>query len=122
METSQFASIARSALAGAVGFAVGFYAGFFLILSIWGLEVDELAFVFIAGGLGVLSASAAIALTVSGNRRWPAVLTTVGLGVVMLPLLLLLEADPGGMAIGGLILVILTSALIRTGVFDTSPT
>lgn len=122
MENSQFARIAGSALVGAVGFAAGFYAGFFLLLSIWGLETDELAFIFIAGGLGVLFAGAAIAFTVSSSRRWTAVLTAVGLGVVMLPLLLLLEADPGGMAIGGLVLVILTSALIRTGVFDSSPT
>lgn len=121
MENSKLTGIAGSTLAGAVGFAAGFYTGFFLLLSIWGLEVDELAFVFIAGGFGVLFAGAAIAFTVTRSRRLSAILTAVGLGVVMLPLLLLFDADAGGMAIGGLALVILTATLIRTGAFDAAP-
>ncbi|MGD2042817.1 MAG: hypothetical protein PVJ28_04140 [Acidimicrobiia bacterium] len=121
MENSKLTRIAGSTLAGAVGFAAGFYTGFFLLLSIWGLEVDELAFVFIAGGFGVLFAGAAIAFTVTRSRRLSAILTAVGLGVVMLPLLLLFDADAGGMAIGGLALVILTATLIRTGAFDAAP-
>ena len=120
--SSQLVRIAGSILAGAVGFAFGFYAGFFLLLSIWGLETDELAFVFVAGGLGVLFAGLAIAFTVSRSRRWSAVVTAAGLGVVLLPLLLLFDADPAGMAIGGLILVAVTSALTRAGVFDTGRT
>lgn len=122
MENSPLARIAGSTIAGAGGFALGFYTGLYLVLSIWGLETDELAFVFVAGGLGVLFAGGAIAMTVSSSRRWPAMVTAVGLGVVMLPLLLLLDSDPVGMAVGGLILVTLTSTLVRTGAFDTSPT
>jgi hypothetical protein len=116
--TSLFVRIARSSLAGAIGFAVGFYAGFFLLLSIWGLDTGEMAFIFIAGGLGVLCAGVAIAFTVSTSRRRSAILTTLALGAVVLPLLLLFDADPVGMAIGGLTLVILTSALIRAGTLD----
>lgn len=122
MDSSLFARIAGSAFAGAVGFAVGFYAGFFLLLGIWGLETDELAFILIAGGLGVVFAGAAVAFTVARARRWPAILTAVGLGVVVLPLLLLVDADPAGVAIGGLILVILTSALVRGGALGPSST
>jgi hypothetical protein len=105
-------------LAGAVGYVVGFCAGFFLLLSTWGLETDELAFVVIAGGLGVLFAAVSIALTVSRARRWRALLSAIGLGVILVPVSLAFDADPVGMALGGLAVATLTSVLTRTGVLD----
>ncbi len=114
----QIARIFGSTLAGAVGYVVGFYAGFFLLLSTWGLDTDELAFVVIAGGLGVLFAAVSIALTVSRARRWRALLSAIGLGVILVPLSLVFDADPVGMALGGLAVATLTSALTRTGVLD----
>lgn len=106
-------------LAGAVGFLVGFYGGFFLILSIWGLEADELAFVFIAGGLGVIASGAAIAFTLRSTRRWAAFFTNALLGVALLVIVLVFDADAAAMAVGGLILVLATSVLARTGKLDT---
>ncbi|MGD2060246.1 MAG: hypothetical protein PVF87_05245 [Acidimicrobiia bacterium] len=120
-KVSQLARIGGSTLAGAVGYVVGFYAGLFVLLSSWGLETDELAFVVVAGGLGVVVAGVAVALTVSRARRWRAFLATIGLGVVLVPLLLLFDADPVGMALGGLAMVAVTSTLTRTGVLDPTP-
>lgn len=89
-----------------------------MVLSIWGLDVDELAFVFLAGGAGVVVAGAAIALTMSSARRWAAFLVDVALGVFLLVLVLIIDADAAAMAIGGFIIVLVTSILVRTGTTD----
>lgn len=108
----------ESVLAGAVGFAIGFYAGFFMILGLWGLEFDSTAFPLVAGGLASLFAGIAIALTVTKSRRVPAILTALGLGLILAVLLIAVNGDVGAMAIGGLVLVVLTTVLTRSGVFD----
>jgi hypothetical protein len=115
---STLAQIAGSVLAGAIGFFIGFYAGFFIVLSIWGLAVDEIAFVVITGVLGTLAAGGAIAFTVSEARRWGAFLTAVALGVVLVPLVLALDTDVVTIAVVGLFIVVVTSALVRTGAVD----
>lgn len=107
-----------SVLAGAVGFAVGFYAAFFLILGIWGLEFDSLAFPLIGGGSASLFAGIAIALTVSRSRRVPAILTALGLGLILAVLLIAISGDVGALALGGLLLVVLTAVLTRSGALD----
>lgn len=116
--SSTIARIAGSVLAGAVGFLVGFYAGFFLVLSIWGLEAAGVAFVVLTGGLGSIAAGAAIAWTVSDARRWPAFLTTVGLGIVLIGASFLFDADAVAHGIGGLVIVVVASVLVRTGITD----
>lgn len=116
--SSTIARIVGSVLAGAVGFLVGFYAGFFLVLSIWGIEAPGLAFVLLTGGLGSIVAGAAIAWTVSGVRKWPAFLTTVGLGTLLIGVSFLFDTDAAALAIGGLLVVVMTSILVRTGILD----
>lgn len=119
METSSTAArIAGSTLAGSFGFFVGFYGGFFLILSIWGLSIDHILFVIVTGGIGAAVAGAAIAVTVSKPRKWAAFFTAMVLGVVLVGVVLLLDTDVGGMAIGAFLLVVATSILVRTGAFD----
>ncbi len=116
--SSTIARIAGSALAGGIGFVVGFYAGFFLILSIWGLEAAGATFVVFTGVLGSIVAGAAIAWTVASVRKWPAFLTTVGLGIVLIGASLLFDADAAAHGIGGLVVVVVTSILVRTGITD----
>ncbi|MFP3883617.1 MAG: hypothetical protein ACLFRT_03305 [Actinomycetota bacterium] len=119
MDTSStIVRIAGSVLAGAVGFLVGFYAGFFLALSIWGLGAAGPAFVISTGGLGSVAAGAAIAWTVATGRKWPAFLTTLGLGVVLIVVSFLVDADAAALAIGGLLVVVVASILVRTGMTD----
>lgn len=119
MDTSStIARIAGSVLAGALGFFVGFYAGLFLILSIWGLEAAGVTFVVFTGGFGVIVAGAAIAWTVASGRKWAAFLTTVGLGIVLIGTSLVLDADAAAHAIGGLVVVVAASVLVRTGITD----
>lgn len=105
-------------MAGAIGFLVGFYAGFFLILSMWGLEAAGVTFVVFTGALGSIVAGAAIAWTVASGRKWPAFLTTVGLGIVLIGVSLLFDADAAAHGIGGLVVVVVTSILVRTGITD----
>lgn len=116
--SSTIARIAGSALAGGIGFLVGFYAGLFLILSIWGLEAAGVTFVVFTGGLGSIVAGAAIAWTVASGRKWPAFLTTVGLGIVLIAASLLFDADAAAHGIGGLVVVVVASILVRTGTTD----
>jgi len=116
--SSTIARIAGSVLAGALGFFVGFYTGLFLILSIWGLEAAGLTFVVFTGGFGSIVAGAAIAWTVASGRKWPAFFTTVGLGIVLIGASLLFDADAAAHGIGGLVVVIVTSIFVRTGVTD----
>lgn len=119
MDTSStLARIVGSALTGAVGFLVGFYAGFFLILSIWGLEAAGVTFVVFTGLFGSLVAGAAIAWTVPSSRKWPAFLTTVGLGIVLIGASFLFDADAAAHGIGGVLVVVVTSILVRTGTLD----
>ena len=47
---------------------------------------------------------------------------TIGLGAVMLLLLVLFNADAGGLAIGGLALVAVASVLVKTGIVGPSST
>lgn len=121
-DSPTFVRILGSALGGAIGFVIGFYAGFFLLLSIWGLETGELAFVLLAGGAGVLASGGAIALTVRRGRKLAAFLTTTVLGLMVLGLILVIDGDFGALLIGGLILVIAVSTLVRTGLTDTIAT
>lgn len=116
--SSTTARIAGSALAGAAGFLVGFYSGFFLVLSIWGLEAAGMTFVVFTGGLGSIVAGATIAWTVASGRKWPAFLTTVGLGIVLIGASFLFDADAAAHAIGGLAIVVVASILVRTGIAD----
>lgn len=121
-DSPTFVRILGSALGGAIGFVIGFYAGFFLLLSVWGLETGELAFVLLAGGAGVLASGGAIALTVRRGRKLAAFLTTTVLGLMVLGLILVIDGDFGALMIGGLILVIAVSTLVRTGLTDTIAT
>jgi hypothetical protein len=116
--TSTWARVFGSTLAGAVGFFIGFYIGFFIVLSIWGLGVDEMAFVLATGVLGTVAAGGAIAFTVDESRRLAAFITAVGLGVVLVPAVLALNSDVVAIAIAGLLIVVATSALVRTGATD----
>ncbi len=116
--SSTLARIVGSVLAGAAGFLVGFYAGFFLVLSIWGLEAAGVPFVVFTGGLGSIVAGAAIAWTVSGGRKWPAFLTTLGLGIVLIGASFLLDTDAAALGVGGLLVVVVTAILVRTGTLD----
>jgi len=118
-ESPIFVRILGSAVSGAIGFVIGFYAGFFVLLSIWGLETGELAFVLIAGGAGVLASGGAIAFTVRRGRKRAAFLTTTVLGLVLLALILVIDGDFGVLVVGGLILVIAVSFLVRIGFTDT---
>lgn len=120
MDTSStIARIAGSVLAGAAGFLVGFYAGLFLILSIWGLEAAGVTFVIFTGALGSMVAGAAIAWTVASGRKSTAFLTTVGLGIVLIGASFLFDADAAAHGIGGLVVVVVTAILVRTGITDT---
>lgn len=116
--SSTSARIAGSTLAGAVGFFIGFYAGFFLVLSIWGLETSEVAFVAFTGGLGSIAAGAAIAWTVRSDRKLAAFVTTVGLGLLLMASSFLFDADVVALGIGGFLVVAAASTLTRTGVTD----
>lgn len=118
MDSSLLARIAGSALAGAIGFVVGFYAGFFVVLSIWGLDTGAVAFVVFAGGMGALAAGAGIALTVQPERRRVAFLTSGGLGVLLLLTMLVIDGDAGALALGGLLMVVVTAGLVRAGATD----
>lgn len=120
METSSTpARIAGSVLAGAIGFLVGFYAGFFLVLSIWGLGAAGVEFVIFTGGLGSITAGGAIAWTVASGRKWTAFLTTVGLGVLLIATAFLIDADAAALGVGGLVVAVVASILVRTGITDT---
>lgn len=119
MDTSStIARIVSSVLAGAIGFVLGFYAGLFLILSIWGLEAAGLTFVVFTGGFGAIVGGAAIAWTVASGRKWPAFLITVGLGILLIAASLLFDADAAAHGIGGLVVVVVASILVRTGMVD----
>jgi len=118
MASSNLLRIAGSALAGAVAFGAGFYAGLFLVLSIWGLEASGVVFVAMTGGLGSIAAAGAIASTVSASRRSAAVITALALGVVLIGSVLAFDADALAMAIGGVVLAIVASTLLRTGMVD----
>lgn len=123
MDTSSLlARIVGSALAGAIGFVVGFYAGFFIVLSIWGLDTGGVTFVVFTGGLGVLAAGVGIALTVKTERRQAAFLTSGALGVLLLVTMLAIDGDAGALAVGGLIVVVVTAALVRSGATDAMAT
>lgn len=115
MEGTSIKKLALSALVGAVGFAIGFYAGFFALLEAAGLSASGTLFTVVTGGAASLLAGSAIALTVSDGRRVHAVLTAVGLGLALVAVMLALDADAGAMAVGGLILVVATALLVRTG-------
>jgi len=115
---SNLPRIAGSALAGAVAFVAGFYTGLFIVLSIWGLEASGVAFVALTGGLGSMAAAGAIALTVSASRRSAAVITVLALGVVLVGSVLVFDADALALALGGVVLAIVASTLVRTGVVD----
>lgn len=54
---------------------------------------------------------------VSRPRKWAALSSAVVLGVVLVSLVLLLDTDVGGMAVGAAVLVVATT-LVRTGVVD----
>jgi hypothetical protein len=118
MASSKISQIAGSALAGAVAFGVGFYAGLFIVLSIWGLEATSVVFVALTGGLGSLAAAGAIAWTVSAPRRSSAVVTAVALGVVLVCSVLVFDGDALALAIGGVVLTIVASTMVRTGMVD----
>lgn len=105
-------------MAGAIGFLIGFYAGFFLILSIWGLDAAGVTFVVFTGALGSIVAGVAIAWTVASGRKWPAFFTTVGFGIVLIGVSFLFDADAAAHGIGGLVVVVVTSILVRTGITD----
>lgn len=115
---STLARIAGSALAGAIGFFTGFYLGFFIVLSIWGLAADEIAFVVFTGVLGTLAAGGAIAFTVSDSRRWAAFLTAVLLGLLLVPAAFVFDSDAAAIVVMGLVIVVVTSAVVRTGITD----
>lgn len=116
--SSVLARVAGSTLAGAIGFVVGFYAGFFAVLSIWGLDTGAVAFVVFTGGLGALAAGVGIALTVQPERRRVAILTSGGLGLLLMLTVLAIDGDAGAMAVGGLLVVVATAALVRSGATD----
>lgn len=116
MEGTSIKELALSAMVGAVGFAIGFYAGLFALLEATGLSASGTVFTVVTGGLGSLLAGIAIALTVSDGRRMHAVLTAVGLGLALVAVMSALDADAGAMAVGGLVLVVATALLVRTGV------
>lgn len=119
METSSApARIVGSVLAGAIGFLVGFYTGFFLVLSIWGLGAAGVAFVIFTGGLGSIAAGGAIAWTVTSGRKWTAFFTTVGLGVLLIGAVFVSGADAAALGIGGLVVAVVASILVRTGITD----
>lgn len=118
MERPSFARIVGSSLAGAAGFGLGLCAGLFLILNIWGIEVDVMAFAVVTGGLASIFAGTAIALTVSSSRRLMSVLIALALGLVLVGLVVALEANVGFLALGGLVLVVVTAILIRSGAVD----
>lgn len=115
MEGISIKELALSALVGAVGFAIGFYAGLFALLEAAGLSASGTLFTVVTGGAASLLAGSAIALTVSEGRRAHAVLTAIGLGLALVVVMLALDADAGAMAVGGLILVVATALLVRTG-------
>lgn len=95
------------------------YTAFFLILSAWGLEANEPAFVFIAGTLGVVGVSLAIALTVSSERRWLPAATTAALGLAVLLVVFALDGDAAAaIAVSALVMVAVAAVLLRTGAMD----
>ncbi len=116
--TSTWVRVVGSSLAGAVGFFIGFYVGFFVVLSIWGLAADEVAFVLVTGVLGTLTAGGAIAFTVGESRRLAAFVISLGLGVVLVPAVLAFDSDVVAIAIVGLVIVVVTSVLVRIGTSD----
>lgn len=117
-ESSTPLRILGSLAAGAVGFVFGFYAGFFILLSALGLDASGLAFVVVAGGLGVIGAAFGMALSVRSGRKRPAVVVTVVLGALLLLGVHLMNGDFGVLMIGGALLVVVVAALVRTGATD----
>lgn len=114
--------ILGSAAAGAVGFVVGFYAGFFILLSVLGLEASGLAFIVVAGGLGIVGAAFAMSLSVRAGRKRAAVVVTVVLGALLLLAVHLIDGDFGTLMLGGLVLVVAVAALVRSGAADSLAT
>ena len=108
-------------LLGAVGFAIGFYAGFFLILSIWGLEFQGFWFPVVTGLFGSGLAGVAMMPTVPEGQRSKPVATALGLGTIMAFVMAALDTDAGAMAIGGLLLVIVTSFVVHVFLTNGAP-
>lgn len=107
-----------SAIAGAVGFLSGYYAAFFVVLSFWGLGFDASFFPLAVGIPAGLAAGGAIALTVAGPRRLPAFLIAGGLGVILTVLIMVLNGDAGAMLVWGVVLMVATSLIVRSGLAD----
>ncbi|REK11853.1 MAG: hypothetical protein DWQ40_11930 [Actinobacteria bacterium] len=118
MDQIDLPKILGSALAGAIGFGVGYYAAFFVVLSIWGLDFDVSWFPVVGGVVASLGAGLGIALTVRQGRKAAAVVAALVLGAVLVTVVMALNADFGFMAVGGLVLAVLTALVIRTGLSD----
>lgn len=118
MRAPDWRQVGGSALGGAIGFTAGFYVGLFVVLGFWGLEFDAVPFVVTTGGLASLLAGGGIASTVKGPRRIPVILTALVLGAVLVLVILSLDGDVLSMAIGGAVLVSITSLIARSGKVD----
>lgn len=114
MDNLELSKVIGTAFVGALGFAVGFYAGFFSILAIWGFQFESVLFPIITGGLASAVAGLGMAFTVPSDSRLKTILTTIGLGVVLIAVIGILNADVGAMAVGGLIVVIIAAIVART--------
>lgn len=107
-----------SAIAGAVGFLAGYYAAFFVVLSVWGLGFDASFFPLAVGIPAGFVAGGAIALTVVSSRRLPAFLIAGGLGVILTVLIMVLNGDAGAMLVWGVVLMVATALIVRSGFAD----
>lgn len=100
-----------STVAGAFGFAVGFYVGLFIILSIWGLDADAVAFPLITLATGSLVCGGAVALTVGGSGPSVTALSiAVGAGAVIAMGLVALDGSFEALIGSGLVIAF-TAAL-----------
>ena len=107
-----------SAFAGAVGFVAGYYAAFFAVLGIWGLDFDASLIPLAAGIPAGLVAGGAIALTVSSPRKLVAFLIAGALGLILTVLIVVLNGDAGAMLVGGVVLMVVTALIVRSGMAD----
>lgn len=106
--------ILGSALAGALGFGLGYYAGLFSVLSIWGLEVNEVWYPVFTVGFGSLFAGGAIAFTVKRSARVGAIITAVGLGAILIIATIAIDGALEMIIFGGLAIAVATSIVVRT--------
>lgn len=111
---SRVGAATGSTIAGAIGFAIGFYVGLFIILSIWGLDADAVAFPLITVATGSLVSGGAVAITVSGTApRFTSVAVAVGTGALVAIVLVAFDGSFEMLVGSGVVIALAASIVAR---------